>query len=130
MSAPAEGIQVPTETMADLKKAQQVRNQAQQLGARLAELRLEVAEHDRVIQVLKGVGGDRTCFRLMGEVLVERQVGQVLPELETTRAQLLKTIEAGAEQKTGLDKEAQALMAPHGEVLEQLGRQEVQRGAA
>ena len=123
MAAPA--VELPTAVMAELQRAQQLRQQSQALGQRLAELRLELFEHDRVIAVLKETQGDRTCYRLVGDVLVERKVGDVLPDLEATRAQLASTIESGSAQRATLEQEALKLMQPHAGVLEELGRQDM-----
>ena len=41
-----------------------------------------------VIDVLKGVEGERKCFRLVGGVLVERSVKEVLPALEHNNEQV------------------------------------------
>ncbi len=38
-----------------------------------------------VIETLGGVSGDRRCFRMIGGVLVERTVKEVLPALEANR---------------------------------------------
>ena len=41
-----------------------------------------------VVDVLKGVEGGRRCFRLVGGVLVERTVKEVLPALERNNEQV------------------------------------------
>ena len=125
-AAPPPQLELPSEAMQELQRAQQLRSQAQALGTRLAELRLEMAEHDRVIAVLRDIDGQRMCFRLIGEVLVERKVMDVIPELEATRAQLAATIERGTADQKDLDESAIKLMQPHANVLEALGRQEMQ----
>ena len=38
-----------------------------------------------VIETLEGVEKDRKCFRMVGGVLVERQVGEVQPALTSNR---------------------------------------------
>jgi len=123
--AQQQPLELPTAAMAELQRAQQFRQQSQALGQRLAELRLEMFEHDRVIAVLKETQGDRTCYHLVGDVLVDRKVSDVLPELEATRAQLASTIESGSAQRAAMEQEALKLMQPHAGVLEELGRQEI-----
>lgn len=49
---------------------------------------LTVSSCRLVIDVLKGVEGDRRCFRLVGGVLVERTVKEVLPALEYNNEQV------------------------------------------
>lgn len=46
-----------------------------------------------MIETLQGVEAGRKCFRMVGGVLVERTVGDVLPELETNRERLPKALE-------------------------------------
>lgn len=41
-----------------------------------------------VIEALKNVDSSRKCFRMIGGVLVERTVGDVLPALENNRKQV------------------------------------------
>ena len=41
-----------------------------------------------VIEALKGVEPDRRCFRMIGGVLVERTVKDVLPALENNKEQV------------------------------------------
>ena len=41
-----------------------------------------------VVDVLKGVEGERRCFRLVGGVLVERTVKEVLPALQYNNEQV------------------------------------------
>lgn len=51
-----------------------------------------------VIETLRGVDGSRKCFRMVGGVLVERTVAEVLPELESNREHLPKALQALQEQ--------------------------------
>ncbi|XP_048476718.1 prefoldin subunit 2, partial [Rhincodon typus] len=46
-----------------------------------------------VIDTLAEVDPDRRCFRMVGGVLVERTVREVLPALESNKQQLVKLIE-------------------------------------
>jgi len=41
-----------------------------------------------VIETIKDVDGDRKCFRMIGGVLVERSVKEVLPALRKNREQV------------------------------------------
>lgn len=53
-----------------------------------------------MIDTLKTVDEERRCFRLIGGVLVEQQVKQVLPQLVTAKEKLESLIETGKEQIT------------------------------
>ncbi|CBY21150.1 unnamed protein product [Oikopleura dioica] len=57
-------------------------NQQRQLQTKLAEIRMERGEHDIVAETLKNVPAERKCWRLVGGVLTERKVSEVLPALE------------------------------------------------
>lgn len=53
-----------------------------------------------VIENLKTVNEDRKCYRMIGGVLCERTVKEVLPVLQNNKEQLTKVIEAITEQLT------------------------------
>lgn len=63
------------------------------MASKSAELEMEINEHSLVIDTLRGVDPTRKCFRLIGGVLVERTVKEVLPALETNKEQISKIIE-------------------------------------
>lgn len=48
-----------------------------------------------VIDALKGVESERRCFRMIGGVLVERTVKDVLPALENNKEQVGSSITVG-----------------------------------
>merc|ERR1712062_324777 len=54
-----------------------------QLQQKLAELRQERGEHELVAETLKKAEPERKAWRLVGGVLTERTVGEVLPALLT-----------------------------------------------
>ncbi|XP_005061640.2 PREDICTED: prefoldin subunit 2, partial [Ficedula albicollis] len=58
------------------------------LASKAAELELELNEHSLVIETLREVDPTRKCFRMVGGVLVERTVKEVLPALESNREQV------------------------------------------
>ncbi|KAI7835553.1 hypothetical protein COHA_010547 [Chlorella ohadii] len=67
---------------------QQLLEERDQLTSMSLERQQEVAEHDLVIKTLEPLEAGRKCFRLVGEVLVERTVGEVLPAVKTNRDNL------------------------------------------
>jgi prefoldin subunit 2 len=99
---------------------------------KLAELQSDVNEHELVIATLKDMSDDRKCFRLVGEVLVERNVGQVLPALEEHCKGIAAVIERLEAEK---EKRAQAINAfaakynirPRGAADEERQRQQQQQ---
>ncbi|EQC28491.1 hypothetical protein SDRG_13819 [Saprolegnia diclina VS20] len=56
-----------------------MRTEIRQLAEKLAEMELEFTEHQRVAETLQALDGQRRAFRMVGGVLVERTVGEVLP---------------------------------------------------
>lgn len=68
----------PTEQqiVAEFKNKQ---GRLQSIAGKLQELRLEVTQHEMVIKTLQPMDAGRKCFRLVGDVLVERTVGEALP---------------------------------------------------
>jgi prefoldin subunit 2 len=51
------------------------------LGNKLNEMENEKYEHQVVIDTIKGLEKERICHRLVGGILIERTVGEVLPAL-------------------------------------------------
>lgn len=66
-----------------------------------------------MIETLKDVDGAKKCFRMIGGVLVERTVADVLPELESNRERLPKAIQALQEQLTKKGQEINDYIETH-----------------
>ncbi|XP_060678240.1 prefoldin subunit 2 [Hemiscyllium ocellatum] len=81
----------PEQVLAGFNK---LRQEQRGMAGKGAELEQEVAEHGLVIDTLAEVNPDRRCFRMVGGVLVERTVREVLPALESNKQQLLKLIDS------------------------------------
>ncbi len=62
-----------------LNRFKQMNGECQQLSAKIQELTLEKDEHRLVIETLNKLEPERKAFRLVGGILVERTVGEVLP---------------------------------------------------
>lgn len=56
-----------------------MRDGVEALWNKINELRNEVSEHQQVIKALEPMDPQRRCFRLVGDVLVEKTVGEVVP---------------------------------------------------
>lgn len=89
---------------------QKLRDEQRIIASKAAELQIEQKSHEfvyfktkchprlrsnfffwilrLVIETLKEVEKDRKCFRMIGGVLVERTVNEVLPALETNKDQV------------------------------------------
>ncbi|XP_039574140.1 prefoldin subunit 2 [Passer montanus] len=66
-----------------------------------------------VIETLREVDPTRKCFRMVGGVLVERTVKEVLPALESNREQISKLIEALAQQLQAKGRELSEFRERH-----------------
>ncbi|XP_047445592.1 prefoldin subunit 2 [Mugil cephalus] len=69
---------------------QRMRQEQRTMASKAADLDMTINEHSLVIETLKEVDPSRKCFRLVGGVLMERTVKEVLPALETNKEQLSK----------------------------------------
>ncbi|XP_034470943.1 prefoldin subunit 2 isoform X2 [Hippoglossus hippoglossus] len=72
---------------------QRMRQEQRGMASKAAELEMDINEHSLVIDTLREVDSSRKCFRLVGGVLVERTVKEVLPALENNKEQISKIIE-------------------------------------
>ncbi|VEN63270.1 unnamed protein product [Callosobruchus maculatus] len=71
---------------------QALRQEQRALTSKLSEVETDVNEHKMVIDTLKNVNEDRRCFRLVGGILIEQKVKDVLPGLMTNHAKLTEVI--------------------------------------
>jgi len=60
----------------------QMQQEHQAIAGKISELQSEVNEHNLVITAIEKLDAGRKCFRLVGGVLVERTVGEVLPAVK------------------------------------------------
>ena len=58
-----------------------LQRQSQSTRRKIAELDNELQDHILVLQQLEPLDDERRCFRLIGGVLVERNVGEVKPKI-------------------------------------------------
>ncbi|KAG7097294.1 hypothetical protein E1B28_004658 [Marasmius oreades] len=86
-------------------------SELQTLARKIGELEAESEEHGLVLSTLEEAleeEPDRKCFRLIGGVLVERTVKDVVPALQTNRDGIRKAVENLTEQYTTKEKELDA----------------------
>ncbi|XP_075301563.1 prefoldin subunit 2 [Opisthocomus hoazin] len=91
-----------------------LRQEQRGLASKAAELELELNEHSLVIETLREVDPARRCYRMVGGVLVERTVREVLPALEGNREQLGRLLEALAQQLQAKGRELGEFREQHG----------------
>lgn len=63
----------------------EIMGECQRLMTKIAELEVDRNEHTLVEETLKPLDPTRRAYRLVGEVLVERTVGEVLPSVVTNK---------------------------------------------
>jgi len=83
-------------------------NELQALAGKIGELESEADEHGLVLTTLEEAlvdEPDRKCFRLIGGVLVERTVKDVVPSLKTNRDGIRKVISTLADQYKSKEQE-------------------------
>lgn len=101
---------------------QNLRAEQRQLANKISELEMDLNEHKIVIETLRGVDKNRKCFRLVGGVLVERTVAEVLPELENNCEQLPKALQALEDQLTKKGREINDYIEVHDIRLQRVDR--------
>ena len=67
------------------RKFNELNQASNQLAQKIAELEFDKNEHRLVEETLKPLDGKRRAYRLVGEVLVERTVEEVLPSVSNNR---------------------------------------------
>lgn len=76
--------------MSQEQQLNQLKNELQMIGEKLVEMEMESEEHSVVIRALEPLDQERKCHRLIGGVLVERKVAEVLPALRHNQSGVLK----------------------------------------
>lgn len=95
MSNSGEGSKKKTKNPEEIINGfQKLRSEQRFLTHKLAEMETELHEHKIVIEALKDLDGSRKCFRMIGGVLCERTVGDILPVLVANSEQLEKVVES------------------------------------
>ncbi|EEC46998.1 predicted protein [Phaeodactylum tricornutum CCAP 1055/1] len=87
--------------------------ESQSLGNKISELEMDRNEHKLVEETLQPLEPDRRAYRLVGEVLVERTVKEVLPSVKTNRENLESTIATLKERLHDKQKEVAELKSKY-----------------
>ncbi|KAL7567769.1 hypothetical protein ACA910_000523 [Epithemia clementina (nom. ined.)] len=95
--------------------------ESQKLIQKVAELEMDRNEHKLVEETLKPLDPKRRAYRLVGEVLVERTVEEVLPSVTTNREKLNESINTLQEHIRQMQKEASELKAKHNLQMDKSG---------
>merc|ERR1712159_885131 len=65
-----------------IQQFQKLKNEKNELSSKMAEIKMDKNEHEMCIKTMAPFDADRKCWRLVGGVLVERTVGEVLPAIK------------------------------------------------
>ncbi|XP_064899254.1 prefoldin subunit 2 [Columba livia] len=90
-----------------------LRQEQRGLASKAAELELELNEHSLVIETLREVDPTRRCYRMVGGILVERTVKEVLPALEANKEQINKLLESLSQQLQAKGRELNEFREQH-----------------
>jgi len=90
-----------------------MREQCQDLAIKINTMDLDKTEHELVIKALEPLDPARKCFRMIGNVVVERTVAEVLPAVRKNKDQIAKTMEGFTEMMAAKQKEADAYANEH-----------------
>ena len=110
-----------------LGKYKNMVSECQAMANKIGELTLERDEHTLVAEQLNKLEGDRKAYRLIGGVLVEKTVGEVLPPVQQNLegiTQLIKTLDENLKRKDDATKEYKK---KHG-IMTQSEREAMARG--
>lgn len=116
MTAVAQSQQQQQQQQQQIPPAVQYREilqECDQLARRIAEFEVDRNEHILVEETLKPLDGSRRAYRLVGDVLVERSVQEVLPSVTSNRENLEATIKALRDRLESRQKEGAELKAKY-----------------
>lgn len=102
---------VPDEKV--LQDYNRLRQEQNKIMSRIAEFENESHEHELVAEELRPLAKDRCCHRLVGGALVERTVGEVLPEIEANLQGIRESLNNLNKALTDKEKEMDEFMAKH-----------------
>ncbi|XP_008776987.2 probable prefoldin subunit 2 [Phoenix dactylifera] len=69
-----------------------MRSDINQLYSKITELEIEISEHSLVIGAIQPLDPSRRCYRMVGGVLVERTIKEVLPAVQRNKEGLEEVI--------------------------------------
>ena len=90
-----------------------LRYEQRSIASKINDLEMDQREHNMVIKVLRGVDPNRKCMRMIDNVLVERQVKDILPALEMNVQKMTECIDSLTKQFEEKGRELQRYKAEH-----------------
>jgi prefoldin subunit 2 len=93
---------------------QSLRDEQTQLVQKTQDLEIDLKEHDLVLSTLSTITDkQRRCYRMIGGVLIEHTVGEVVPALQANRDQINNVIESFKQKTEEKAKELTAYKQKH-----------------
>ncbi|KAJ8534716.1 hypothetical protein K7X08_016444 [Anisodus acutangulus] len=132
MSAMAAKAEEPINEQAVANVYSAMRSEITQIYSKITELEMEVSEHSLVVNAIQPLDPARRCYRMIGGVLVERTIKEVLPAIQRNKEGIEEVIarlnEALEKKKKEIsDFEAKykiRIRKPDADVKEESGRKE------
>lgn len=90
-----------------------MRQDQSQLMSRIAQLEGELHEHSLVTTTLKAMEPTRRCHRLVGGVLIEKPVKDVLPEVEQAMENIAQAVKQFNEQLLKKEREMEQYVSQY-----------------
>lgn len=112
-----------------LQAANALRNSLRQLVGKMGELDTERSEHALVEKTIKDLDPKRRCFRMVGGVLVERTVEEVLPALRANMANISKIMDTLEEKRRAQDRDLRMIEIKYG-IARRTPQQQLQQAKA
>ncbi|KAH7677925.1 Prefoldin beta-like protein [Dioscorea alata] len=69
-----------------------LRSELNQLYSKITEIEMEVSEHSLVLGAIQPLDPSRRCYRMIGGVLVERTIKEVMPAVQRNKEGLEEVI--------------------------------------
>ncbi|KAF5452526.1 hypothetical protein F2P56_027511 [Juglans regia] len=82
----------PVNEQAVANKYATMRSELNQIYSKITELEMEVSEHSLVMNAIQPLDPSRRCYRMIGGVLVERTIREVLPAVHRNKEGLEEVI--------------------------------------
>ncbi|KAI3749852.1 hypothetical protein L2E82_20469 [Cichorium intybus] len=79
------GVAEPINEQEVAAKYGNIRTEMNQIYSKITELEMEVSEHSLVINAIQPLDPTRRCYRMIGGVLVERTIKEVLPAVQQNK---------------------------------------------
>jgi len=108
----------------DMQVLQRMKSDINAISRKVAELEQQRDEHNLVIKTLSKLEASRKCYRMVGGVLVQRTVGEVLPAVtqnKETLVQNIATLEAEVQER---NKQITEFAREHGLLTQTVGKDE------